>query len=206
MQATPGRGASIRATTSLLRIPKLPKLFHRRRRVTGIIIVRKCKDFSDALILDKTPQHDHPSLQIGLSVDDRLVPGRCCSSMPLRFPNHLTNPESAVARSSSSFISQGRGMNDVSFSAKAALCSRSASVRLASSQPLFLISTRMVAAQWALAVRPARTKRDDWRVDARFRTPARALPSTATLGGISWPSLSKLGFGVSQGRHELCVD
>ena len=31
-------------------------------------------------------------------------------------------------------------------------------------------------------------------------------PSSERYGGISWASLSKLGFDVSQGRQEQCVD
>src|SRR5271169_3374295 len=58
-----------------------------------------------------------------------------------RSPSHRTYTKSAVMRSNFSSISQGRGTNDVSVSAKATLCSRSTSANFASSHFLFLIST-----------------------------------------------------------------
>ena len=39
------------------------------------MVVRKGKDFSDALIFHKTPQHDDPTLEIVLPVDYSLIPG-----------------------------------------------------------------------------------------------------------------------------------
>jgi hypothetical protein len=44
--------------------------------MSGVVIVREGEDFSDALILDKTPQHDHPGFQFGLPINDRLIPSR----------------------------------------------------------------------------------------------------------------------------------
>lgn len=41
-----------------------------------VVIVRKREDFSDALILDETPQNSYPTSSVALPIDDRLIPGR----------------------------------------------------------------------------------------------------------------------------------
>jgi len=44
--------------------------------MTGVMIVRKRKDFSNAFVEDESPQHHNPTLEIVLPVDHRLIPGR----------------------------------------------------------------------------------------------------------------------------------
>ena len=51
-------------------IPWFNELLHGCGCMSCVVIVRKSKDFSDSLILDKTPQHNDPIPQITLPVND----------------------------------------------------------------------------------------------------------------------------------------
>ena len=56
-----------------------------------VVIVRKSKDFSDSLILDKTPQHNDPIPQITLPVNDRLAPSlsHFLNSFSIALPRYI---------------------------------------------------------------------------------------------------------------------
>ena len=57
-------------------VPQVHEQPDRCRSVPRVGIIRKGKDFSYALIFHKTPEHDYPTLEIVLPINDRLVPSR----------------------------------------------------------------------------------------------------------------------------------
>ena len=56
-------------------VPEVPEEFYRIGDMARVMIVCEREDFSDALILDKPPQHDHPIPQFTLPVDNRFIRG-----------------------------------------------------------------------------------------------------------------------------------
>src|SRR5205807_5432006 len=103
-------------------------------------IVAEGKNLQDFGVAHQRFEYVHPISQVASAVDDGFIPCRCLLLNPLAVSKPANISEVRCNQIELSFISQGRGTNDVSVSAKATVCSRSTSTKLASSQVLFRIS------------------------------------------------------------------